>query len=50
MACLSETRTIYNEMFEALKAQYETDSAFPTKYDMAARSYQPPRRKPWPSA
>jgi hypothetical protein len=37
MACLMESRAIYNEMLEALKAQYETDSTFPTKYDLTAR-------------
>ena len=37
MACLMESRAIYNEMLAALKAQYETDSTFPTKYDLTAR-------------
>ncbi len=37
MACLSESRAIYNEMLAALKAQYETDGTFPTKYDLTAR-------------
>src|SRR5215472_18045605 len=37
MACLIETRAIYNEMLEGLKAQYQTDGTFPTKYDLTAR-------------
>ena len=37
MACLVESRTVYNEMLEALKAQYEADGTFPTKYDLTAR-------------
>ena len=37
MACLLESRAIYNEMLAALKAQYETDGTFPTKYDLTAR-------------
>lgn len=37
MTCLMESRAIYNEMLEALKAQYETDGMFPTKYDLTAR-------------
>jgi transposase len=37
MACLIESRAIYNEMLAALKAQYETDGTFPTKYDLTAR-------------
>jgi putative transposase len=37
MACLVESRAIYNEMLTALKAQYETDTTFPTKYDLTAR-------------
>jgi putative transposase len=36
MACLMESRAIYNEMLAALKAQYETDGTFPTKYDLTA--------------
>jgi putative transposase len=36
MACLMESRAIYNEMLEGLKAQYETDGTFPTKYDLTA--------------
>jgi putative transposase len=37
MACLVASRAIYNEMLAALKAQYETDGTFPTKYDLTAR-------------
>jgi hypothetical protein len=37
MVCLVESRAIYNEMLVDLKAQYETDGAFPTKYDLTAR-------------
>ena len=37
MACLMESRAIYNEMLAALKAQYETDGTFPSKYDLTAR-------------
>jgi putative transposase len=37
MACLIESRAIYNEMLAALKAQYETDGTFPSKYDLTAR-------------
>ena len=37
MACLMESRAVYNEMLAALKAQYETDGTFPTKYDLTAR-------------
>jgi helix-turn-helix protein len=36
MACLVESRAIYNEMLAALKAQYEVDGTFPTKYDLTA--------------
>ena len=36
MACLKESRAIYNEMVAALKAQYETDGTFPSKYDLTA--------------
>jgi hypothetical protein len=31
MACLVESRAIYNEMLAALKTQYEIDGAFPSK-------------------
>jgi putative transposase len=37
MACLIESRTIYNAMLETLKAQYEADGTFPSKYDLTAR-------------
>lgn len=37
MTCLIESRAIYNEMLAALKAQYETDGTFPTKYDLNMR-------------
>jgi putative transposase len=37
MTCLIESRAIYNEMLAALKAQYDTDGTFPTKYDLTAR-------------
>src|SRR6185312_8803133 len=37
MTCLLESRSIYNEMLAALKARYEIDGAFPTKYDLTAR-------------
>jgi putative transposase len=37
MACLIESRAIYNEMLADLKAQYETNGAFPTKYDLNMR-------------
>ena len=37
MACLIESRAIYNEMLTRLKAQYETDGTFPSKYDLTAR-------------
>jgi putative transposase len=32
-----DSRAIYNEVLAALQAQYETDGAFPTKYDLTAR-------------
>src|SRR5215469_363793 len=37
MACLIESRAIYNEMLADLKAQYEEDGTFPMKYDLTAR-------------
>src|SRR5262245_17012210 len=37
MTCLSEARALYNEMLADLKAQYEADGTFPTKYDLTAR-------------
>jgi putative transposase len=36
MACLSESRTIYNGMLEAVKAQYEEKETFPSKYELEA--------------
>src|SRR5258708_31716674 len=37
MACLIESRAIYNEMLALLKAQYDMDGTFLTKYDLTAR-------------
>lgn len=37
ITCLIESRGLYNEMLEALKAQYETDGTFPSKYDLNLR-------------
>jgi putative transposase len=37
MACLVETRAIYNEMLADLKAHCETVGEFPTKYGLTAR-------------
>src|SRR2546421_587762 len=34
MECLKETRLIYNEMLESVKAQYEAKGTFPSKYDL----------------
>ena len=34
MACLSESRGMYNGMLETVKAQYEQDGTFPSKYDL----------------
>src|SRR5204863_7297310 len=34
MECLKETRLIYNEMLEAVKAQFEEKGTFPSKYDL----------------
>src|SRR6266849_430192 len=34
MACLRESRTLYNEMLETIKQQYEQDGTFPSKYDV----------------
>src|SRR6266496_181961 len=34
MECLKETRVIYNEMLESVKAQYEEKGTFPSKYDL----------------
>ena len=37
LTCLMESRLIYNEMLAELKARYEADGMFPTKYDLTAR-------------
>src|SRR6266853_3281673 len=34
MACLAESRIIYNGMLETVKAQYEQDGIFPSKYEL----------------
>jgi hypothetical protein len=34
MACLAESRGIYNGMLETVKAQYEHDGTFPSKYEL----------------
>src|SRR5947207_15030102 len=34
MACLAESRHIYNSMLEMVKAQYEQGQRFPSKYDL----------------
>jgi putative transposase len=34
MQCLSESRTMYNEMLETVKEQYEQNGTFPSKYDL----------------
>jgi putative transposase len=36
MNCLQESRTIYNEMLEMVKQQYEETQTFPGKYDLTA--------------
>src|ERR1700730_1062181 len=36
MQCLIESRAIYNGMLETVKAQYEQDGTFPSKYDLEA--------------
>src|SRR6266852_5759455 len=36
MACLRESRAIYNGMLETVKAQYEQDGTFPSKYELEA--------------
>jgi len=36
MQCLIESRMIYNTMLETVKAQYEQDGTFPSKYDLEA--------------
>jgi hypothetical protein len=62
LTCLSESRALYNEMLATLKAQYEADGTFPTKYDLTARfkgrggeivpaiSCRRPPCRPWPTA
>lgn len=37
MACLVESRKLYNEMLEITKAQYAEQGTFPTKYDLTAQ-------------
>src|SRR5260370_34072463 len=37
MACLAESRHIYNEMLEFTKAQYAERGTFPSKYDLTAQ-------------
>ena len=37
MGCLAESRKLYNEMLETVKAQYEDQGTFPTKYDLTAQ-------------
>ena len=37
MQCLIESRMLYNEMLETVKAQYEDKGTFPGKYDLTAR-------------
>ncbi len=37
MACLAESRKLYNEMLETVKAQYAEQGTFPTKYDLTAQ-------------
>lgn len=37
MQCLIESRHIYNEMLETVKAQYEDRGTFPGKYDLTSR-------------
>src|SRR5256712_3879298 len=37
MQCLIESRLLYNEMLESVKAQYEEKGTFPGKYDLTAR-------------
>jgi len=36
MGCLAESRKLYNEMLAQLKARYEQDGTFPSKYDLTA--------------
>jgi putative transposase len=37
MACLRESRMLYNEMLETVKMQYAEQGTFPSKYDLTAR-------------
>ncbi len=37
LLCLVESCKLYNEMLAALKAQYEQDKTFPSKYDLTAQ-------------
>jgi putative transposase len=37
MGCLAESRRIYNEMLETVKAQYAERGTFPSKYDLTAQ-------------
>ena len=37
MQCLIESRHIYNEMLETIKAQYEEKGTFPGKYDLTSQ-------------
>jgi putative transposase len=37
MACLAVSRKLYNEMLAALKAHYEQNGTFPSKYDLTAQ-------------
>lgn len=36
MQCLIESRMMYNTMLEMMKAQYEQDSTFLSKYELEA--------------
>jgi hypothetical protein len=36
MQCLIQSRGIYNAMLEMVKAHYEQDGTFPSKYDLEA--------------
>jgi putative transposase len=37
LACLKASRALYNEMLQALQAEYDTGGTFPTKYDLTAQ-------------
>src|SRR5437660_12574945 len=37
MACLAESRKLFNEMLAQMKQQYEQDGTFPSKYDLTAQ-------------